>query len=374
MSAPCIKLTTYFGERDRAGRRLLADGLLAIYAEQQVSASVLLRGVEGFGRHHRLRTDRLLTLSEDLPVVSVAIDRPERLEALLQHVLAVKRRGLVTLERALLLRGGAETAEAEAMQLPAELRQGCKLAVYVGRHRRVGRTPAYVAITELLHRRRIAGASVLLGVDGTRAGERLRAGFLARNLDVPAVVVAVGDGDRIAQALPELHRLLPDLLITLERVQICKRDGALLSTPPQLPSQPPLPLPQPPAADERRATLHQKLTVYASQSATYRGRPLSAEIVRRLRASEAAGATSLRGVWGFHGDHAPHGDRLLQLRRHVPVLTVAIDVPERTARSFQIIDELTEKEGLVTCETVPALHAPGAGDDSSAAQEFASLW
>ena len=24
-----------------------------------------------------------------------------------------------------------------------------------------------------------------------------------------------------------------------------------------------------------------------------------------------------RGIWGFHGDHAPHGDRLLQLGRHV---------------------------------------------------------
>ncbi len=363
MSADCVKLTTWFGERDRTGRRLLADELLGIYAEQQVTASVLLRGVEGFGRHHRLRTDRLLTLSEDLPVVSVAVDRRERMQALLQRVLAVKRRGLVTLERALLLRGGAETT------LPTELRQGCKLTVYVGRHERVGRRPAYVAITELLHSRGIAGASVLLGVDGTRAGERLRAGFLARNLDVPAVVVAVGDGDRIARVLPELRRLLPDLLITLERVQICKRDGALLSTPPQLPSSSPQPLP----ADGRGAALHQKLTVYASQSATHRGRPLSVEIVRRLRASQAAGATSLRGVWGFHGDHAPHGDRLLQLRRHVPVLTIAIDVPEQTARSFQIVDELTEKEGLVTCETVPALHAPGSGESPAAAQEFASL-
>ena len=48
---------------------------------------MLLRGSEGFGRPHRLRTDRLLSLSEDLPIVSIAIDRRERIEATLERVL-----------------------------------------------------------------------------------------------------------------------------------------------------------------------------------------------------------------------------------------------------------------------------------------------
>ncbi len=75
-----LKLTTYFGERSRARGNLLADELLDIYARRQVRASVLLRGVQGFGAKHRRRSDRLLTLSEDLPLVSVAIDTAERIE------------------------------------------------------------------------------------------------------------------------------------------------------------------------------------------------------------------------------------------------------------------------------------------------------
>ena len=75
------------------------------------------------------------------------------------------------------------------------------------------------------------------------------------------------------------------------------------------------------------------------------------------RESDAAGATSIRGIWGFHGEHEPHGDRFLQLRRHVPVVTIVIDTPERIARSFQIIDELTAEHGLVTSEMVPAATA-----------------
>ena len=66
----------------------------------------------------------------------------------------------------------------------------------------------------------------------------------------------------------------------------------------------------------------------------------------------------MRGVWGFHGDHAPHGDRLLALRRHVPVMTIAIEAPRSapSARST-VIDELTREHGLVTSEMVPAIDA-----------------
>jgi PII-like signaling protein len=80
--ADCLKLTMYFGERDRTAHGLLGDELMGLYARHRVRASVLLRGSEGFGGHHRLRSDRLLTLSEDLPLVSVAVDRRERMEAL----------------------------------------------------------------------------------------------------------------------------------------------------------------------------------------------------------------------------------------------------------------------------------------------------
>jgi PII-like signaling protein len=45
---------------------------------------------------------------------------------------------------------------------------------------------------------------------------------------------------------------------------------------------------------------------------------------------------------------------LLQLRRHVPVVTTVIDTPEAIARSFQIVDEVTVQAGLVTSEMVPA--------------------
>ncbi len=341
MNEDCLKLTTYFGERDRTAEGLLGDELLDIYGEHRVQASILLRGAEGFGRLHHLDTDRLLSLSEDLPVVSIAVDRSERIEAMLEHILQIERKGLLTLERARLLSG-----EIGPVQLPEELGEATKLTIYVGRQERVQQMPAFAGITDLLHRRGIAGATVLAGVDGTSRGRRARARFFARNAEVPMMIIAIGSGERIARVLPELDGLLHDPLITLERVRLCKRDGRLLARPHELPR-----------TDRSGLAMWQKLTIYSSHAATHDGEPVHQAIVRRLREADAAGATSLRGVWGFHGDHAPHGDRFFQIRRHVPVCTIAVDTPERIAEWFGIIDELTSEHGLVTSEMVPAMTA-----------------
>lgn len=312
MNEDCLKLTTYFGERDRAHGGWLADALIAVFARHQLETSLIMRGVEGFGAKQHLRTDRLLTLSEDLPLVTVAVDTRERIEAALPEVTALEFDGLVTVERARLLTGAVE---------PVALDGPAKLTVYVGRHERTGGVPAHEAVVGLLRRHGIAGATVLLGVDGTAHGERRRARFVGANAAVPLMVISVGDGDRIAALLPELGTLLERPLITLERVQIYKRDGQRLGEP-----------------DGRN-----KLMVYGRAG-------LASELVRRLRRAGAAGATSLRSMWGYHGDHAPHGDSFWQLRRRAGVVTVIVDTPDRTREWFAIVDELTRDNGLVTGE------------------------
>ncbi len=339
MNSDCLKLTTYFGERHRTEHQFVADALLDLYGRKRIEVSVMLRGSEGFGLRHHLRSDRVLTLSEDLPLVSVAVDTRARIEGLLEDVASIKRHGLITLERARML-----TGEIGVVALPEELYEATKLTIYVGRQEQIAGTPAFVAVCDLLHRRGIAGATVLLGVDGTAHGVRQRARFFARNAEVPMMIIAIGAGEQIARVLPALGGLLERPLLTLERVRVCKRDGELLAAPTALPT-----------TDERGLPMWQKLMVYTSEQARHGRTPLHVALVRRLRESGASGATCLRGVWGFHGDHPPHGDRLLQLRRHVPVLTTIVDTPERIARSFEIVDEVTREAGLVTSEMVPAM-------------------
>lgn len=341
MNEDCLKLTCYFGERHRHGRRFVADALLDIYGRHEIDVSIMLRGVEGFGLKHHLRSDRSLTLSEDLPAVTVAVDTRPRIEAALQEVRALPGVGLITLERARLI-----STETTTALLPEDLREATKLTIYLGRQERTFRVPAYVAVCDLLHRRGVAGATVLLGVDGTMHGQRQRAEFFGRNAEVPTMVMAIGSGEAVNRVLPELGALVRSPLISVESVRICKRDGARLAVPHALPGR-----------DEHGMDLWQKLTVFTSEAARYGGQPIHRAITRHLRGTGASGATTVRGIWGFHGDHAPHGDRPLRIVRHVPTVTIVIDTPERIADAFPVIDRLTSERGLVTAEIVPAMHA-----------------
>ena len=83
--------------------------------------------------------------------------------------------------------------------------------------------------------------------------------------------------------------------------------------------------------------------------------------MRALREAGAAGATSLRGVWGYHGDHAPHGDRLCSCAAASRWSPCIVDTPERIRDWFGVVDAITDETGLVTSELVPAFRATGRG-------------
>jgi PII-like signaling protein len=82
------------------------------------------------------------------------------------------------------------------------------------------------------------------------------------------------------------------------------------------------------------------------------GQPAHRAIIRRMRAAGVSGATSQRGIWGYHGDHAPHGDHFPRHGHHVPVVTTVIDAPDRIGAAFEAVDALTPDRGLVTAEAV----------------------
>ncbi len=93
------RLSVYIGEDDTWKHKPLYTEIVHRAHAAGLAGASVLRGIEGFGTSaSRIHTSRILSLSEDLPIVVVIIDTPERIEEFLPQVDEVVTEGLVTLE------------------------------------------------------------------------------------------------------------------------------------------------------------------------------------------------------------------------------------------------------------------------------------
>jgi PII-like signaling protein len=93
-----VRLSIYIGESDQYHHKpLYAEIVHRAHAAAMAGASVF-RGFEGFGASSHLHTTRVLSLSEDLPLVVIIIDTEQKIRAFLPQVEELVTRGLITLE------------------------------------------------------------------------------------------------------------------------------------------------------------------------------------------------------------------------------------------------------------------------------------
>jgi PII-like signaling protein len=94
------KLTIYVGDSDKHRRKPLHLALVELLHNEGISGATVLHGIEGYGSHEQIHTARILDISGDLPVVIVAVDLPEKIEAVLPKLDEMIGEGLVTTEEA----------------------------------------------------------------------------------------------------------------------------------------------------------------------------------------------------------------------------------------------------------------------------------
>ena len=99
-----VLLRIFIGESDRWRHQPLYEALVLKAREMQLGGATVLRGPMGFGKSSRLRTANILRLSMDLPIIIEIVDSKEKIEAFLPAVDEMIGGGLVTLERAQVIR------------------------------------------------------------------------------------------------------------------------------------------------------------------------------------------------------------------------------------------------------------------------------
>ncbi|HET7551147.1 MAG TPA: DUF190 domain-containing protein [Gemmatimonadaceae bacterium] len=95
-----VLMRIHIGERDKYRGRPLYQAIVELLRERHYAGATVLRAIMGFGSNSKIHTDRIETLSLDLPVIVECVDTEEKVEAILPELDEMIGGGLITLERA----------------------------------------------------------------------------------------------------------------------------------------------------------------------------------------------------------------------------------------------------------------------------------
>jgi uncharacterized protein len=89
----------HIGESDKWHGRPLYEAIVEMLRKDGFSGATVLRGVAGYGGSSIYHTDKLLRMSQDLPIILEVIEATERIEAILPRLDQMVEGGLITMEK-----------------------------------------------------------------------------------------------------------------------------------------------------------------------------------------------------------------------------------------------------------------------------------
>jgi uncharacterized protein len=99
-----VLLRIFIGESDRWKHEPLYEAIVKKARELHLAGATVLRGPMGFGKSSRLHTAKILRLSMDLPIIIEIVDTEEKINSFLPILDEIMGGGLVTLEKARVIR------------------------------------------------------------------------------------------------------------------------------------------------------------------------------------------------------------------------------------------------------------------------------
>ncbi|MBI9089438.1 MAG: DUF190 domain-containing protein [Desulfobacterium sp.] len=97
LSKACL-MRIYIGEDQKYGKRLLYEAIVEAARTRGMAGATVLRGVLGYAAEGKIRTFKVLCLSEDLPVVVEVVDTEEKIREFTRAVGPMVQKGMATFE------------------------------------------------------------------------------------------------------------------------------------------------------------------------------------------------------------------------------------------------------------------------------------
>ena len=89
----------HIGESDRWHGKPLYEAIVELLRKEDLSGATVLRGVGGYGSSSVVHTEKILRLSQDLPIVVEIVESQERIDSVLARLDEMIEGGLVTMEK-----------------------------------------------------------------------------------------------------------------------------------------------------------------------------------------------------------------------------------------------------------------------------------
>ncbi|MFZ3214794.1 MAG: DUF190 domain-containing protein [Candidatus Acidiferrales bacterium] len=225
-AGPAKKVTIYVGQDHQYHGESVYAAVLQFLFYHKVSGASVTRGVAGFGADHHMHTDRVLLLTENLPMKVEFIETPEKVEELLPKLHEMVGTGLIEIQDTTIVKPFEKSkAAAREEGTPSLKRQGkAKLMrIFIGENDKWNGKPLYRALIESMRMNDIAGVTVYQGILGYGANRRIhKDSAMHLSHDRPIMLSVVDTEERLRGILPVLDEMVQQGLVVFSDVDVIK--------------------------------------------------------------------------------------------------------------------------------------------------------
>jgi PII-like signaling protein len=225
-AGPAKKVTIYVGQDHQYHGESVYAAILEFLFYHKVSGASVTRGIAGFGADHHMHTDRVLVLTENLPMKVEFIETPEKVEELLPKLHEMVGTGLIEIQDTTVVKPSDSLKEVAGQRATPPLKREGKaklMRIFIGENDKWNGKPLHRALIESMRTNDIAGVTVYQGILGYGANRRIhKDSALHLSHDRPVMLSVVDTEERLRAFLPVLDDMVKQGLVVFSDVDVIK--------------------------------------------------------------------------------------------------------------------------------------------------------
>jgi PII-like signaling protein len=92
------RLTIFIGESDKFNHKTLYEEIVHLAHSLGIAGVSVFKGIEGYGASSHIHTTKILTLSQDLPIMIVIVDTEQNINKLLNKLDEMISEGMIIID------------------------------------------------------------------------------------------------------------------------------------------------------------------------------------------------------------------------------------------------------------------------------------